>query len=127
MRKGFILNEWLIALTLIAGMGICVPVMGPYIDALQWQQFEQTIQQIQHHGLINERIHPHKNYLWITDNIVQLNQGLPSYLPNGWRVEHPVRLLISKQAPQAGTIVLTNGHIKKRLTFQVGRGTFDVQ
>lgn len=127
MRNGFILSEWLIALTLITGMSACVPVIGRYIENLQWQQFEQTIQQIQHHGLIHERIHPRKNYLWITDNVVQLNDGLPSYLPNGWRVVQPTRLLISKLTPQATTILLTNGREKKKLTFQVGGGTFDVQ
>lgn len=126
-RRGFLVSEWCCALGVFVILIGYAPPIHHYAETLQWQQFEKQVRQIQHRAYVREREFQLTSYLCITGHTMSLNNGVPIQLPSGWQVEKNYRFKLSESAPKSGTIHFHKQGQTKKLVFQVGSGTFDVQ
>lgn len=125
MRRGFLISEWLVVLVVLSMLGGMAPLLDQHVDRLRWRNVERQIRLLRHRGLnMNKR---QTNELRLSGDGFALNDEAQIKLPPGWFVVNRTHIKLSYRKPQSGTVYLTNGTQDKRLVFQVGGGTFDIQ
>lgn len=127
MRRGFLLSEYLVGIIVLMSFACLAPNISNQLNKLQWHRFEQQVRFLQHHARQQEQLYQQASKLWVRGNQIGVNHLYPVEMPIGWYAKTSHVLKISRRASQAGTVYLTNGVQTKRLVFQVGGGTFDLQ
>lgn len=127
MRQGFLLSEYVVCLLILATLGVITPKFTDHLEKMRWHHFEQQVRFLQYRAFQNEYVINNYKLLIVEKNQLWVNKEEKIQMPNGWYANRNYRLKMSRFAPKAATIYLTNGVQKKRLVFQVGGGTFDIQ
>lgn len=119
------MSEWLVVLVILSILGGIAPLLDQHLERLRWRNVERQIRLLRYRGLNMNKWQ--KNELWLSGDGFALNDEPQIKLPPGWWVVNRTQIKLSYRTPQSGTVYLTNGTQDKRLVFQVGGGTFDIQ
>jgi len=126
-RHGFLVSEWLIALIILGGLLGLTPMLLQNWEQIAWKQVEKQLRLMQYRAFAREHEFNWGSILFVEQNKFCLNKGPVSYFPSGWVAVDNYRIRLSERSTKAGTIYLRKDKKLKKIVFQVGGGTFDIQ